>query len=239
MLSIREVSRILDVSERTVQRWIRSGDLPASRQREQALINPVDLLEWASARGVELSPELSQQWAVPELPSLYDALAAGGIHTDVPGHSKDTVLRAVARRLPLRNEDEKEFVLQGMLAREALGSTAIGGGVAIPHVRNPIILHVTRPAVMLSFLENEIDFGALDGQPVTVLFTVVSPTVRLHLHLLSRLGFVLHDADVRRLLGERASPAAVLERVRCVEAALPGRDGLDGHVSTNGPAQAS
>jgi PTS system nitrogen regulatory IIA component len=220
MLTIREVSRILDVSERTVLRWIREGDLPASRSRERYRVNPVDLLEWASARGVELSPEFGQRWAVPELPSLSEALAAGGIHHRVPGHSKDAVLRAVVRKLPLTNEQEQEFVLQGLLAREVLGSTAIGNGIAIPHVRNPIILHVNKPAVTLSFLENAIDFGALDGKPVSVLFTLVSPTVRLHLHLLSRLSYVLHDPELHKLLRESASSSLILERVQHIEGGL-------------------
>jgi PTS system nitrogen regulatory IIA component len=220
MLTVREVAHILDVSERTVLRWIRTGDLPASRSRERYRVNPVDLLEWASARGVELSPEFGERWALRALPSLSDALTAGGIHYNVPGHSKDTVLRAVVRQLPLANEQEREFVLQGLLAREALGSTAVGDGVAIPHVRNPIILHIGQPAVALSFLEHAIDFGALDDKPVSVLFTLVSPTVRLHLHLLSRLGYVLHDAELRRLLRERGEGGRIIERVQQLESGM-------------------
>ena len=76
-----------------------------------------------------------------------------------------------------------------ILAREALGSTGIGDGIAIPRVRNPIVLHLSRPIVTLCFLERPVDFGALDGQPVTTLFTLISPTVRAHLHLLSRLSY--------------------------------------------------
>ena len=70
------------------------------------------------------------------------------------------------------------------MARESLGSTGIGDGIAIPHVRNPIVMHIPRPTITLCFLEHPIDFGALDGQPVHTLFTIVSPTVRAHLHLL-------------------------------------------------------
>src|SRR5438034_985186 len=62
--------------------------------------------------------------------------------------------------------------------REALQSTGVGDGIAIPHVRNPIVLHVSRPMITLCFLERPIDFGALDGKPVHVLFSLISPTVR-------------------------------------------------------------
>jgi hypothetical protein len=59
-------------------------------------------------------------------------------------------------------------------------------------VRNPVILHLERPMIMLCFLERPIDFGALDGEKVNTLFTLISPTVRAHLHLLSR-EFALRD----------------------------------------------
>jgi hypothetical protein len=52
-------------------------------------------------------------------------------------------------------------------------------------VRNPMVLHVTHPQLTLCFLENPIQFDALDGQPVSALFALISPTVKTHLHLLS------------------------------------------------------
>ncbi|HEX7088928.1 MAG TPA: PTS sugar transporter subunit IIA [Longimicrobiales bacterium] len=220
MLSVREVSGILKVSERTVLRWIRRGDLPASRSRERVLVNPVDLLEWASARGVELSPAFLERWAQPTLPRLGDALAAGGIDYGVPGHSKEAVLRAVVRRLPRIREEERQFIYQSLLVREALGSTAIGDGIAIPHVRNPLLVHVDAPAVTLSFLEHGVDFNALDGKPVSILFTLVSPTVRAHLHLLSRLGYVLRDRAVRAVLKPSSPSHEILQAIWDAEAQL-------------------
>ena len=62
----------------------------------------------------------------------------------------------------------REFLYQILLARESLGSTGIGDGVAIPHVRNPVVLHVSEPVVTLSFLETPIDFHALDGKPAAI-----------------------------------------------------------------------
>ena len=64
------------------------------------------------------------------------------------------------------------------LAREASTSTAIGRGIALPHARNPVILHVEHPMVTLCFLEQPVEFGASDGKPVEVLFSLVCPTMR-------------------------------------------------------------
>jgi PTS system nitrogen regulatory IIA component len=108
-----------------------------------------------------------------------------------------------------------------LLAREALGSTGVGDGIAIPHVRNPIVLHVPRATVTLCFLENPVDFNALDGRPVTTLFTVVSPTVKAHLHLLSRLAFCLRTPAVRAAVGGQVRREEILAAVRSAEASLP------------------
>ena len=115
---------------------------------------------------------------------------------------------------------DREFLYQVLLAREALGSTGVGDGIAIPHVRNPIVLHLSRPTVTLCFLERPVDFGALDGQPVSTLFTLISPTVRAHLHLLSRLAFTLRDARFHAAVRTQASREEILQALHCAESAL-------------------
>jgi nitrogen PTS system EIIA component len=219
-IELREVARLLRISERTIERWVRLGELPAVRVKNQWFVNKVDLLEWATTRGVELEADITRAWAAAEEVSVGDAIARGGIHFKVPGHTREAVLHAVVKRLSIINDDDREFVYQGLLAREALGTTAIGAGIAIPHVRNPIVLAVDKPAVTVCFLENPIDFGALDGAPVGVLFTIISPTPRIHLQLLSRLMFLLQDQELRLLLtGVPAAPDLV-SRIWAVESQL-------------------
>ncbi|HOI56314.1 MAG TPA: PTS sugar transporter subunit IIA [Phycisphaerae bacterium] len=147
-------------------------------------------------------------------PTLTEALRAGGVFYRVEGKDKPSVLRSVVGLMPLPEDVDRQFLLNVMLARESLGSTGIGDGIAIPHVRNPIVLHVARPMVTLVFLEEPIDFAALDGRPVGILFNVISPTVRTHLHLLSRLAFVLREPKIRDVLQNQASREEIF---RCVE----------------------
>ncbi len=111
-----------------------------------------------------------------------------------------------------------------MRAREASATTAVGDGVALPHVRNPIVLHVSRPMVTLCFLDTPVDFGALDGKPVHVLFSLICPTMRSHLQLLSRLSFALHDAVVREVLLEHGQRGDILRELRRVELSVEKRD---------------
>ena len=95
----------------------------------------------------------------------------------------------------------------------------VGDGVAVPHPRSPILLRVPTALVTLCFLETPIDFGALDGKPVHVLFSVISPTTRAHLHLLSMLAFALRDPEFKEDLVRRAGAEEILAAARRLEAA--------------------
>lgn len=203
-LSVKDAAKLLEVSEKTLYRWIKDGSVPAYRINEQIRFNRVELLEWATSRKIPLDPDILTE---PEsggmrLPAVSEALRSGGVLYRVEGRDKKEVLEEVVDHLRLPDEVNRAFLLKVLLAREALGSTGVGDGIAIPHVRNPIVLHVARPSITLAFLEHPIDFGALDGKPVSILFTMISPTVRAHLHLLSRLAFVLRDPNVRKVLGK-------------------------------------
>jgi nitrogen PTS system EIIA component len=221
-LTVRDAAHLLSVSEKTIYRWIKQGVLPAYQISDQYRFNRAELLEWATSRKINVSPEIFSE---PEggdtpPPSLIDALKAGGIHYRIAGATKGYVLRSVVDTMQLPEEVDREFLYQVLLAREALGSTGVGDGIAIPHVRNPIVLHLSRPMVTLCFLETPIDFGALDGKPVTTLFTLISPTVRAHLHLLSRLGFALHDAAFKDAVLRQSGREEILAALGQVEKAL-------------------
>jgi PTS system nitrogen regulatory IIA component len=206
-LLVKDAARLLNVSEKTIYRWIKQGSIPAYRLNDQYRFNRSELLEWATSRRISVSPEIFREEESETEPpvSFSEALRAGGIHYRIGGDDKPSVLHHVVETMRLPAEVDREFLYEVLLAREALGSTAIGDGIAIPHVRNPVILHLERPLVTLCFLERPVDFGALDGRPVGTLFTLISPTVRAHLHLLSRLSFALRHARFKEAVLGQAS----------------------------------
>lgn len=218
-LTVREAAAYLRVEEGTVRRWILHRGLPVHRVNERLHLNAIELWEWATEHRIPVSRSLLEEaQRQPEaVPPLSVLLEAGGIHYDVGGHDKATVLQEIVKRLPLPAEVDREFLATTLEAREAMGSTGIGDGIAIPHVRNPILLHVTAPFVTLCLLRDPVDFAAVDGKPVHALFTVVSSNVPGHLRILGQLGFVLHDDDLRRLLVRKAPAVDLLARVRAVE----------------------
>ena len=215
-LTVRDAARMLNLSERALMEHVEKGEIPSHCVRGRYFLNRDEIIEWATAQGLPIAPPAAE---TEPMPALSDALAAGGIVHGLPGRDKDSVLRHLVESMPLPADVDPDFLHSVLLAREALGSTAVGDGVAIPHPRSPILLRVPTALVTLCFLETPIDFGALDGKPVHVLFSMISPTTRAHLHLLSMLAFALRDPAFKECLARRAGTDEILAAARRLEAA--------------------
>ena len=221
-LTVKDVAGLLNISEKTIYRWVDERKLPGYRMNGQYRFNRAELLEWSTANRINVSPRIFEE---PEsqsapLPELSDALELGGVFYRIAGADKPAVLRNMVEMLRLPDTVDREFLLQVLLAREALESTAVGDGIAIPHVRNPIVLHVPQPTMTLCFLEKPVDFGAVDGQPVHTLFTFISPTVKAHLHLLSRLAFALRNPEFKKLVIQQAGRDEILASAKRISDGL-------------------
>lgn len=218
-LSVKDAAVLFSVSEKTIYRWIKQDILPAYKVRESYRFNRAELLEWATSRRMGVSAEAfsEPEYDAQPLPTLYDALEVGGVYYRIEGKNREDVLTAVVNSLRLPEEIDRHYLEQVLLAREQLGSTAIGHGIAIPHPRSPGLLNVQRPTVTLCFLENPVDFHALDGQPVTILLPIISPYLRAHLHLLSRLSFVLQDPEFSRVLRSEANREQIFTALATAE----------------------
>ncbi len=221
-LSVKDVARLFNISEKTVYRWIQTDSLPYYRVGGQYRFNYSELLEWSSTRGETIHSELFEG-AVESGEcdvSIAEALNTGGIHYRIEGRNAEEILSSVVSLMKLPESINKELLLQFLIAREKLGSTAIGNGIAIPHVRNPVVVHSEKPQISLFFLENLVDFSALDGEPVGKVFLILSPNIRCHLALLARLMFVLRDEDVLKALKAISSRNDILTAVRRAEAGI-------------------
>jgi len=221
-LTVRDVSKFLNVTESTVTRWIKQRGLPSRHVGGQYRFHRAELLEWATTNQIKVSVEMFDHLETDDepVPSLVEALEAGGIFSQLQGTRKDEVLGALVQVLPLPDGIDRAEILRLFLARESLTTTAIGKGVALPHVRNPIVLHVDRPMVTLCFLETPVDFGALDGEPVQVLFSLICPSMRSHLQMLSRLSYALRDEKFRNVVMRQGRREEILQEARRVEASL-------------------
>lgn len=226
-LAVREAAHMFAVSERTIERWIRDDGMPHERVQGRLRFQRADLIDWANRHGVRVAAHApaSQRPGVAAV-SLEGALLRGGVHLDVPAADREDALRAVVARMPIADDGDRDLVFEVLLARENAGTTGIGDGIAIPHVRNPLVLDVDGPSVTLCRLARPVDFHAIDGKPVQTVFAIVAPTARAHLELLARLAAVLHDVELRRALvapSAETSSDDLLAAVRAAEGRLGDR----------------
>ena len=217
-LSVSEAAAFLGADEEQVSGWIEDDELPAQRIRGNYRINRADLLEWATAHGVTVAPrafELDRG-----TPSLAEALRAGGVSRDVAGSDVPSVIRNIVAQLPLADAADREALLHILLARESLGVTPVGDGIAIPHVRTPIILAPAGAVVALAFLTTPLELRAPDGRPVDIFFLLVCPTVHVHLAMLAKLAYGLKDGAFRTAVRERASSEEIIALAAALEGAF-------------------
>jgi PTS system nitrogen regulatory IIA component len=219
-LDIKAAAALMGVPENSIYRWIREQGLPSHVVNDQHRFNRVELLEWATAQGIRVPTTMFAPTAA-HTTGLAAALLAGGIHYQVPAADKPSALAAAISLIPVPEELDRDLLLNIILARESLGSTGLGDGIAIPHVRNPIVMQIPHPLVSLCFLATPVAFDAVDGLPVHTLFTMICPAIKSHLNLLSRLAFALRHPEFAAVIRERAPPAAILAAAGLLDRGAP------------------
>ena len=144
---------------------------------------------------------------------LESILTPGRSLVNAPGGSKKRALEHIAN---LISREVPELVMQdvyeALIAREKLGSTGFGNGIAIPHCR---LEGCDTPVSALLHLEKPIDFDAIDGAPVDLLFVLLVPQAATdaHLELLRQIASMLDRKDVRDKLRSASSNEALYQVV--------------------------
>jgi PTS system nitrogen regulatory IIA component len=139
------------------------------------------------------------------------------VYFGINGALREEVLGKVLDLLPLPDHIQKASLKEMLVSREQAGTTGIGNGIAIPHVKHPVVLAGMEPVVGLFFLEKSVDFSSLDGEGVHTLFVILSSSFKGHLSLLSRLAFCLQDENVKSALKRRTHREEILAAFQAAE----------------------
>jgi PTS system nitrogen regulatory IIA component len=134
------------------------------------------------------------------MPRIQDLLHDNLIVVELAANDKPGVLREFARLLKAMNRiDNEEELVRILFEREALGSTGIGDGVAIPHGKLPMRGEMT---VAFGRSSKGVDFQAMDSKPVFLFFLLVTPEDKPgdHLKALARISRILKNPDLRESL---------------------------------------
>ncbi|MDR1030568.1 MAG: PTS sugar transporter subunit IIA [Treponema sp.] len=148
---------------------------------------------------------------------LIDLIQRGGIYQDIPGTTPSEVLANTIQTIALPPSITREDLLKAVLEREDLMSTAVGNGIALPHPRNPIITCPQEQFVSICFLQQPVDWKALDGTAVHTLLLIVSASAKSHLHTLSRITFFCQQESFRRHLQSHASLEHMSALIQAIE----------------------
>lgn len=139
---------------------------------------------------------------------LTDLVASNAIIPALKVNNKKQAIQELAARAAELTGQAERAILEILQQREKLGSTAVGNGVAIPHGKLP---KLTRLFGLFAKLQKPIDFDALDGEPVDLVFLLLAPegAGADHLKALARVARLLRDGEVARKLRESRDAAAM------------------------------
>lgn len=147
--------------------------------------------------------------------ALADYLNSDAVCMDLAPRKRDEAIRALlgllvaCKALSAKLADR---ALEAILEREALGSTAIGRGLAVPHGR---LKGLSRIMVAFGFSSSGVEFNALDGAPVHQIFLIIAPTGRPedYLDAMERITRLVQNADFRRFVSKAKSSGDVLDLI--------------------------
>lgn len=226
-LKLKDVAELLNVSETTVRRWIGDGQIPYYKLNQQFRFSRSEIENWVLSckQGGEFSPfknqdveHVKEHFGTHQF-GLFRAIHKGGVYNDIPGHTKEEVIRAAVKQIARDIRLDAEVITELLLDREKLMPTALSNGIAVPHTRD-FLLQESFDVVAVVFPKNPIEFGALDGKPVHTLFFLFACDDKRHLHLLAKLAHLSSKEKNLSFFRTHPSKADLLEYVKNWEAGL-------------------
>lgn len=140
---------------------------------------------------------------------ILDLLSPETISPRAKGGSRKLVLSELSDSLAAKYSLDAGAVFDAIMAREKLGSTGVGEGVAIPHAR---ISGLDRPVGAFARLDEAVDFDAVDDRPCDLIFLLLAPedSGADHLRALAKVSRVMRQGDIRKALRNAHSVDAVM-----------------------------
>jgi len=147
---------------------------------------------------------------------INDFLCLEAVSIDLKGTTKEEIISELVGLLLKAGAIDKKYknkILEVLMAREALGSTAIGQGIAIPHGKSDSVDNIVGA---LGISKQGIDFDSLDGEPAYIFFLLVAPidSAGPHLKALARISRLLKDKFIRDSLKSVTDEKTMLKIVQ-------------------------
>jgi PTS system nitrogen regulatory IIA component len=223
-LTIQEVAQMLGTDARRVERMAQRGEIPCQKVGRQLRFNRAEITEWLQQQVggmsdqhlAEVDAGMTEQRETQQDDMIVaPLLRPEAVTTSLGSRTKDSTLRelvALAEKTGLvLNSPE---LVEAVIHREELCSTAMEGGIAIPHPRRPLPYAIAEPILAVARTTQGIVFGAPDGHLTSLFFLTASQDDRHHLHVLARLCRMLYDPDFVTRLAEADTPQAMIDLMK-------------------------
>ncbi|WP_041401757.1 PTS sugar transporter subunit IIA [Salinispira pacifica] len=213
MMTLTEVSRYLQLSEKTVLKMVKNGEIPSAKIANQWRFSPSIIDDWITARmnvvpQNDLSRLIEREMDYVSLSRLIDP---GSIIMNMRSRDRDGVLRELADLAQARElVKSSDTLFSKLVQREQMLSTGIARGIAIPHIRRPGETDIQEPAIVFGRSPEGIDFASLDGTKTHFFFLLLSDSETVHIRIMSRLAAMLRRDDAREQLRRAEQPQDIL-----------------------------
>lgn len=225
-LKIKDVADLLNVSEKTIKRWLSEGNIPSYRINEQHRFNRNEIENWVMSQKI---PDASTDLHDKEVTildntikggikqfSLYRALHKGDVLIDVKGDTKEEIIRNTMQHMAKKLNLDPEAISELLLDRERQQSTALNHGIGIPHTRD-FLMNAHYDVVVVVYPQKPLPYDALDGQPVHTLFFLFACDDKRHLHLLAKIAHLTNQPDTLTFLQTKPQKDDLLNYIKSFE----------------------
>jgi len=204
-MTTQELATLLGYDRRQVERRAQHGEIPCQIVGGQFRFNRAQIHAWLAQSISRMDRKnlakvdagiRSQRQTQDAEPLIGPLLRRDGVETHLDARTKASVLRklvSLAEQTGLVYD--RETLVESVLIREGQGSTALPGGIAIPHPHHPLPYEIAESILVVARTHQHIAYGAPDGEMTDLFFMTASQDAHHHLHLLARLCRVLQDSD--------------------------------------------
>ncbi len=146
--------------------------------------------------------------------AIVSMIKEGGVYYCVSGDKPEELFADIIPRLVLPAGVDPSLLYSGICEREGLMTTSIGNGIALPHPRTPLVTTAKNERIFVCFLDKPVNFDAMDGKPVYVLFIILSMGSESHLKVLSRLSYLFQQESFRAVLKEKPDTDELINAIK-------------------------
>jgi PTS system nitrogen regulatory IIA component len=216
-LKIEDIMRLIPVSENTLIQWIKERKIPAYKLKNQYYFNRAEIEEWILKNRINVSKDILHIRLTEKPVSLIELLDQGGVHYEIEGKTVEESIKNAVSSINIPQGLTREDICIALIQREEMMPTAVGKGIAFPHPRCPVIADADSESLSICFLNDKIDYNALDKEYVDVLFIIISSNSRRHLEILSKVSFLCQQNDFVSLLHSHADEKSLRAYIKKTE----------------------